>query len=133
MGDTTELVEVAFVGDEVQALVIQNLLEENGIPSIQQRVGVDAMFLAYGALSGGGSRQVLVHAHRAEEARVLLDQARAEDENIVPEPADAEYLAEAQGRRPRNYSLIGGYARIYLVSFGVMALALGVFLLTRAL
>lgn len=85
MGDTTELVEVAFVGDEVQALVIQALLEEHGIPSIQQQVGVDGMFLDYGGLSSGGSRQVLVHAHRAEEARALLTEARAEAEDS-PEP-----------------------------------------------
>jgi len=86
MGDTTELAEVAFVGDEVQALVIQALLEEHGIPSIQQQVGVDGMFLAYGGLSSGGSRQVLVHSHRAEEARALLAEARAEDEQAPPEP-----------------------------------------------
>jgi hypothetical protein len=35
MGD---LVEVAFVGDEVQAEMIRALLDEHGIPSTQQQV-----------------------------------------------------------------------------------------------
>ena len=128
MGDTTELAEVAFVGDEVQAL-----LEEHGIPSIQQQVGVDGMFLAYGALSSGGSRQVLVHAHRADEARALLARARAEDESAIPEPVNAGYLEEAQGGwKPGRYGPIGGYARAFLVSILVMGFVFGVFMLLRA-
>ena len=73
-----ELVEVAFVGNEFQGAVIQALLEEDGIPSIQQQVGPSGPQLGYVFLGpGGGSRRIMVHAHRAEEARALLAEAEA--------------------------------------------------------
>lgn len=134
MGDGTELVEVAFVGTEAEGSMVQGVLEEQGIPSLQQRVGPSGPQLGYGLLNpGGGSRRVMVHANRAEEARSLLARTVVESEADVPEPVNAEHLADARGRRPRNYGLIGGYARIYLVSFGALALALAVFLLLRSL
>ena len=127
-----ELVEIAFVGDEYRGAVIQALLEDAGIPSLQQQVGPSGPQLGYGLLNpGGGARRVMVHAHRAEEARALLAEAEVDDD--PPESINAEYLADAQGGRgPRNYGLIGAYARIYLVSFGVMALIFGVWMLLRA-
>lgn len=128
-----ELVEVAFVGDEVQALMIQAMLEQHGIPSLKQQVTPNGPWLGYGLMNpGGGAQRVMVHAHRAEEARTLLAEARAENEGSAPEPANAEYLADAEGRKPRNYGLIGGYARAYLVSLAALALAFGVFMLLRA-
>lgn len=129
-----ELVEVAFVGDEPQAAMIQGLLEESGIPSLQQPVGPNGPQLGYGLLNpGGGQRRVMVHANRAEEARALLAEAMAEGERSAAEPVNAEYLEDARGgRKPRSYGSIGAYARIYLWSFGAMALAFGVFLLLRA-
>ena len=127
-----ELVEIAFVGDEHQAAMIQALLEEKGIPSLQQQVGPSGPQLGYGVLHpGGGPRRVMVHAHRAEEARALLPEARAEDE--VPEPVNARHLEDAEGRGPREYGLLGAYARIYLWAFGAMALAFGGFALLYAL
>ena len=128
-----ELVEVAFVGDEVQALMIQAMLEQHGIPSLKQQVTPSGPQLGYGLLNpGGGSQRVMVHANRADEARALLAVTLVEDESSAPEPANAEYLADAEGRKPRSYGLIGGYARAYLVSFAVLALAFGVFMLLRA-
>lgn len=141
--EVSDLVEVAFVGNEHEAAMIQALLEERDIPSLQQQVGLDGRQLGYGALTGGvlaggvlaggGSRRVMVHAHRAEEARALLAAALAEGDAEIPEPVNAEYLEDASGgRKPRSYGLIGAYARICLWSLGAMALAFAVFMLLRA-
>jgi hypothetical protein len=130
----TELVEIAFVGDEPQALMVQALLEQHGIPSLQQQVTPGGPQLGYGLMNpGGGARRVMVHAHREEEARALLGNAQLLGEELQ-EPVNAEYLEEAEGgRKPRNYGLIGGYARAYLASLGAMALLFGGFMLARAL
>lgn len=130
----TELQEVAFVGDEHHAAMIQALLEESGIPSLQQQVGPSGPQLGYGLLNpGGGARRVMVHPHRAEKARAILAKAGAV-EGVLPEPVNLEYLEDAQGgRRPRAYGLIGGYVRAYLWSFAAMALLFGGYLLLRAL
>lgn len=130
MGD---LVEVAFVGDEPQALMIQALLEENGIPSLQEQVAPSGPQLGYGLMNpGGGARRVMVHAHRAEEARALLGDAQVLGEELQ-EPVNAEHLEDAEGGgRPRNYGLIGAYARALGVSFAVLALIFGAYLLLRA-
>jgi hypothetical protein len=130
-----DLVEIAFVGDEPQALMIQALLEEHEIPSLRQQVTPTGPLLGYGLLNpSAGSQRVMVHAHRAEEARKLLSEARAEDEQVAPEPVNARYLEEARGGGPRNYGVIGAYARMYLVALLAMvvfALAFGVFMLVR--
>ena len=127
-----ELTEIAYVGSEPEAAMIQALLEENGIPSLQEQVSPSGPQLGYGLLSpGGGSRRVMVHAHRADEARALLAEFQTEREE-VPEPVNAEYLENARGgRKPRNYGVIGGYARMYLFGFGALAVVFGVFMLLR--
>jgi AraC-like DNA-binding protein len=85
-----ELVEVAFVENEFQGAVIQSLLEESGIPSLQQQVGASGSQLGYAFLGpGGGSRRVMVHAHRAEEARALLAEAEAAAEDEGSSEPDA--------------------------------------------
>lgn len=80
-----DLVEVAVVGDEGEAAIIQALLEESGIPSLQEAAGRNGSKLGY-IFAGldGGSRRVMVHAHRAEEARTILDGAQPLDE-LPPE------------------------------------------------
>lgn len=130
-----ELVEVAFVGSEPEAAMIQALLEDDGIRSLQQKVGPSGPMLGYGLLNpGGGARRVMVHPHQAEAARALLVDVLAENETEPPEPANARYLEDANGgRRPRDYGLVGGYARAYLVAFGAMALAFGIFMLLRVI
>lgn len=132
--DEQELVEVAFVGDEPEAAMIQGLLEDNGIRSLQQGVGPSGPMLGYGLMNpGGGSRRVMVHPSQVEEARALLADVLAESDSDPPEPVNAEYLEDARGgRKPRSYGLVGAYARIYLVSFGVLAVAFAVFVLLRA-
>lgn len=132
MADGSELVEVAFVGNEPQALMIQALLEEQGIPSLKQQVTPAGPMLGYGLLDpGGGSQRVMVHPDRAEEARALLDEVEAEEEQVAPEPVNARYLDEARGRAPRNYGVIGAYARALFWSFGALAVAFGIFMLLR--
>lgn len=129
-----ELVEIAFVPDEGEAMMIQALLEEHGIPSLQQQVTPSGPQLGYGLMNpGGGARRVMVHFQQADRARALVVAARAEHE-ALPEPVNAEYLEEGQsGRKPRSYGLIGGYLRAYLASFVAMALLFGSYLLLRAL
>jgi hypothetical protein len=133
MSADSELVEVAFVGDEPHALMIQALLEEHGIPSLKQQVTPSGPILGYGLLNpSGGAQRVMVHADRADRARALLEATAAEGESGLPESANAGHLADSEGRKPRDYGLIGGYARAYLWSFAAMALAFGVFMLLRA-
>jgi hypothetical protein len=127
-----DLIEVAFVGDEVQAAMIQALLESNGIPSIHEQVGPSGRQLVTPLLSPGGTRRVLVHARRAEEARALLAEATAEGAQEAPEPVNAEYLEDAEGgRKPRDYGLIGGYARAWFWSVLAMVGFFVVWLLLR--
>lgn len=129
----SELVEVAFVGDEFEGKMIQALLEEHGIPSLLQQVAPSGPRVGYGLMNpGGGAQQVMVHPPNADRARALVEATRAEQDE-VPEPVNAAYLEEGEGRRgPRNYGLIGGYARAYFWSILAMLGFFGAFLLLRA-
>lgn len=85
----SDLVEVAFVGDEVQAAMIQALLEQHGIPSLQQQAAPEGSRLGSFFLGLAGSqRRVMVHAHRIAEARAVLDEAQPLDE-LPPESDSA--------------------------------------------
>lgn len=130
MGD---LVEVAFVGDEFEAEMIRVLLDENGIPSIQQQVTPSGPQLGYGLMNpAGGARRVMVHAELADRARVLIEATTAE--GSLAEPVNAEYLEEAHGGRgPRNYGLIGAYVRAFFWSILAMAIFFGIWMLFRVL
>jgi hypothetical protein len=133
----SELVKVAFARDRVEGEMIHGLLENAGIPSLleQEGLSVDGPQLGFGLATsgfGGGPRRVMVHANRAEEARALLSETLvADEEEAVPEIANAEYLEEASGGRARNYGVVGGYARALFWSLGIMGVAFGVFLLLR--
>lgn len=131
--DRGELVEAALVSDAGEAAMVQGLLEEAGIPSLLQGVGFDGPRIGVAWMPNSPQR-VMVHAPRAEEARLLIEKTVAENEGEAePEIANARYLEKADGGKARSYGLIGGMGRIYLWSFGTMALAFGVFLLIRAL
>ena len=129
--EMADLVEVAFVGDEIQAAMIQALLEQHEIPSLQEQVGPSGRQLGEALVNPGGSRRVMVHEHRAEEARAILAEAEVEGEQEAPEPVNARYLEEAEGGRgPRSYGLIGAYVRIFAVwaaAIALMVLAFGLF------
>lgn len=126
-----DLVEVAFFDDPAKAGTIQGLLENGGIPSLLLPTGLDGPLLGIGLLPPGRQR-VMVHAGHADNARRLLSETLVEDEReAASEIANAVYLDDAKGRRPRNYGLIGAYARIWLWSLGAVGVAFGVFLLIR--
>ncbi len=127
-------VGVAFVNSEAEAAMIQGLLEENGIRSMQQTVWPGRPLFGYGPLNfAGGARRVMVYPEQAEEAHALLADVVTESESEPPEPVNAAYLEDARrGHKPRSYGLIGGFARIYLVAFGIFAVAFAVFMLLRA-
>jgi hypothetical protein len=128
-GETGQPVEVAYANDRIEAEMIQGLLENAGVPSALQALGVEGLQLGFGTLPRNPQR-VMVDSSQAEKARALLTETLIEDEqDTLPQPANASFLEEADGRKPRNYGLAGGYARIYLWSFGIMALAFGIFLL----
>ena len=49
----------------------------------------------------------------------------------IPESANAAYLADATGHRPRNYSVLGAYVRAWAAALALMALAFVVFMVLR--
>lgn len=128
-----EPVGVAFAGDRVEAEMIRGLLESAGIPSAVQQLGIDGPTAGIGLLNpGGGSRKILVRADQAEAARAVLAETLVQgepDESGVPIEADS--TGEGPGRKPRDYNLIGAYARAWFWSLIAMGLAFGVFLLLR--
>jgi len=129
-----ELIGVAFVSDRAEAEMIQGLLRTAGIPSFVKQVGIDGPQLGFGLLSpGGGAQQVMVRADHAEAAGALLAEAAVPNE---PESWAESGLAEAEepaGEGPRNYGLLGAYARIWVWSLAAIALAFGAFALSRGI
>lgn len=78
-------------------------------------------------------QRVMVDPSRAEAARRLLGEVATGAVDVdESETANAAHLAKADGGRPRNYGVIGGYARAWVWSLAAMGTALGVFLLLRA-
>lgn len=127
-----ELERVAYANDRVEASMIQGLLDDGGIPSVLQALGLDGTQLGVGALTRNPQR-VMVRASQADAARTLLADALAEGEQeLWPESLSPDDAEEPRGSKPRNYGLVGAYMRIYLWSFAIIAFALGVFLLLRA-
>ncbi|HET7485581.1 MAG TPA: DUF2007 domain-containing protein [Solirubrobacterales bacterium] len=128
-----ELVGVAHAGDRVEAEMIQGLLESAGIPSAVRQTGIDGPLVGFGLLNpGGGSRQVMVRADRVEAAQAVLAETLTEAERVDwDESPEADEPRETRWGKPRNYGLIGAYARIWLWSLAAMGLAFAVFLLLR--
>jgi hypothetical protein len=129
-GDSRDgLVQIAFAETREEAALIRGLLREEGIRSLAQRNAVNGHQPGSGML-GRSPRRILVHRDRAAAARALLAETMVEDplEAEIPEPANAAYLADAQGHKPRNYTLPGAYARSWLVALAVLAAAFVLFL-----
>ena len=68
---TSDLVRLRIVANELEAEMIRSLLSTAGIESLQRYTNVGAG--AYdGMPSGGGPREILVHASDLESARELV-------------------------------------------------------------
>lgn len=126
----TDLVQVIFADDLVEAEMVQGLLENAGIASILEPTGINGPLLGVGLLPHS-SQRVMVRASEADAARRLLAEIAVEKDQGAAEPVNATYLQEGQGRGPRGYGLVGAYARIWLWSFAALAIAFGVFLLAH--
>jgi hypothetical protein len=127
-----DLVQIAFADTREEAALIRGLLREEGIRSLARQTSIDGPMLGSGLLARS-PRRIYARAEDAERARTLLGETMVEDPlaEEVPEPANAAYLADATGRRPRDYSVLGAYARAWLVAGAVLALALAVFLIVH--
>jgi hypothetical protein len=123
------LVQIAFAETREEAALIRGLLREEGIRSLAKQASVNGPAPGAGLLTRS-SRRIYVIPAQAAAARRLLAETMVEDplEEEIPEPANAAYLADATGHKPRDYSLLGAYARAWIVALVVLALALVVFL-----
>ena len=68
------------------------------------------------------------HSHVQDDEVLVVEDPLAEE---IPEPANAEYLADATGRRPRNYSILGAYGRAWTVAIAVLVVVFIVLLALR--
>jgi len=136
-GSGGRLVEVAAARNSIEAGMLKGLLDEAGIPCMVRGYGVNGPQVGIGLLAEhGGPQQVLVHAARLEQARaVLADVLAAAEDPTAAAMAESERRLEytGGGRRPRDYGLLGAYARIYFWSLLAMAAIAGLFFLSRAL
>ena len=124
-----DLVQIAFADTREEAALIRGLLREEGIKSLAKQTSINGPALGAGLLTRS-PRRIYVLPGDAGAARKLIGETMVEDplEAEFPEPANAEYLADAKGRRPRDYSLLGAYARAWIVAALVLAAVLVVFL-----
>jgi hypothetical protein len=124
------LVQIAFAETREEAALMRGLLRAEGIRSLAKQASINGPALGAGLLTRS-SRRIYVRPEDAEAGRRLLSQTMVEDplEEEVPEPANASYLADAAGHKPREYGLLGAYARAWIAALVVLALALVVFIL----
>lgn len=124
------LTQIAFAETREEAALMRGLLREEGIRSLAKQASINGPALGAGLLTQS-SRRIYVRSEDAEAARRLLSETMVEDppEEEIPEPANAGYLAEATGHKPRDYNVFGAYARAYIAAAIIFALALAVFIL----
>jgi hypothetical protein len=127
-----DLVQIAYADTREEAALIRGLLREEGIRSLARQTSINGPALGAGLLTRS-SRRIYVRREDASAARTFLAETMVEDPlaEEVPEPANADYLADATGRRPRDYSVLGAYARAWSVAIAVLAVAFVVLLLVR--
>jgi hypothetical protein len=125
-----DLAQVAYADTREECALVRGLLREEGIRSLARQASIDGPSLGTGILTRS-SRRIYVRPEQAARARELLGEVMVEDptESEIPEPANAEYLADAGGRKPRDYNVISAYARAWLIAAVVLGLVLVVFLL----
>jgi hypothetical protein len=123
------LVQIAFAETREEAALMRGLLREEGIRSLARQGSINGPALGAGLLTNS-SRRIYVRDEDAAKARRLLAETMVEDplEEEIPESANAAYLADATGHKPRNYTVLGAYARAYIVTAVIVVVALVVFL-----
>jgi hypothetical protein len=124
------LVQIAFAETREEAALIRGLLREAHIRSLAKQASLNGPALGAGLLTRS-SRRIYVVPADAAAARKLLAETMVEDplEEEIPEPANAAYLEDANGNKPRDYSVLGAYARGWTVALAVLAVAFILFLL----
>lgn len=127
-----DLVQIAFADTREEAALIRGLLREEGIKSLARQAGLEAG-AATSAFLTRSPRHIYVRPEDAAAARRLIGETMVEDplEAEIPESANAEYLADATGSRPRDYSVLGAYTRACLAAFAVLGVVLVVFLVLK--
>ena len=124
-----DLVQIAFADTREEAALMRGLLREAKIRSLARQGQVNGPGLGAGLLTRS-SRRIYVRPEDAAAARKLLGETMVEEPaEEIPEPANATYLADAQGHKPRDYTLFGAYTRAWLIGLAVLAAAIVVFLL----
>jgi hypothetical protein len=136
-----DLVQIAYADTREEAALIRGLLREEGIRgllreegirSLAKQAGVNGPMLGSGLLTRS-SRRIYVRPEDAARARALLGETMVEDplDQEIPEPANAAHLADATGRRPREYSVLGAYSRAWIVAAAVLAVVFVVLLVLK--
>jgi hypothetical protein len=122
------LVQIAFADTREEAALIRGLLRN--IRSIAKQNSPEGPNLGAGLLTRS-SRRISVRADDADAARQILAETMVEDPlaEEIPEPANAEYLADATGHKPRDYNVLGAYARGWAVAIAILAIAFVLFIL----
>jgi hypothetical protein len=128
----SDLIQIAFADTREEAALIRGLLREEDIRSLAKQGSINGPALGAGLLTRS-TRRIYVRPEDAEAARKLLAETMVEDplEEEIPEPANAAYLADAAGHKPRNYTVFGAYARAWIVGLVFLALVFAVLLLLR--
>jgi hypothetical protein len=123
-------VQIAFADTREEAALIRGLLREAKIQSIARQAGVEGG-VGTSSLLTRSPRRIYVRPEDAAAARTLIAETMVEDpaETEIPEPVNAAYLDEDRGHKPRDYNLIGAYARTWLVAIVVLGLVLVTFLI----
>jgi hypothetical protein len=123
-------VQIAFADTREEAALIRGLLREAKIKSIARQTSFEGPTLGTGLLTRS-SRRIYVRPEDATAARILIAETMVEDpaETEIPEPVNAAYLDEARGHKPRAYSVIGAYARAWLVAIILLGLIFVAFLI----
>ena len=131
-GSGDDLVQIAYADTREEAALIRGLLREEEIRSLARQASINGPALGSGLLTRS-SRRIYVRPEDAARARELLAETMVEDplEQEIPEPANAAYLADATGHKPRDYNVLGAYARAWAVAIAVLAIVLVVFLVLR--
>lgn len=127
-----DLVQIAYADTREEAALIRGLLREEGIRSLAKQASINGPALGSGLLTRS-SRRIYTRPEDAARARALLGETMVEDplEEEIPEPANAAYLADATGGRPRDYSVLGAYSRAWVVAAAVLAVVFVVLLVLR--